>query len=127
MSLKTFHGSCYCKRVTFEAEIDFSAGTHKCNCTSCWKRRWWTVKVAPEDFTVTGEDALDPSARFCASCGVAVFRRVPVMDWNPVAYVSLSVASVDALDPAELLAAKVTYYDGLADNWGHAPAEVRHL
>jgi hypothetical protein len=128
MSKKHYTGSCACGRIRFEADIDFADGTHKCNCTSCWKRRWWTIKVAPENFTViSGEDALDPSDRFCATCGVAVYRRVPVMEWNPVAYVSVSVASLDALDPAELLDAKVTYYDGLADNWWSTPAEVRHL
>jgi hypothetical protein len=128
MSKKHYQGSCACGRIRFEADIDFADGTHKCNCTSCWKRRWWTIKVAPEDFTVvSGEDALDPSDRFCATCGVAVYRHVPVMEWNPVAYVSVSVASLDGLDPAELLDAKVTYYDGLADNWWSTPAEVRHL
>jgi hypothetical protein len=41
--------------------------------------------------------------------------------------VSVSVASLDDLAPEELLAAKVTYYDGRADNWWSTPAEVRHL
>lgn len=128
MSKKHYRGSCACKRVTFEADIDFSQGTHKCNCTSCWKRRWWTVKVEPADFKVlTGEDGLDPSGRFCATCGVATFRHVPVFEWNPKPYVSLSVASLDDLAPTELLEAEVTYYDGLADNWWSRPAEVRHL
>jgi hypothetical protein len=128
MSKKHYPGSCACGRVKFEAEIDLSEGTHKCNCTSCWKRRWWTVKVSPEDFTLlAGEDALDASARFCATCGVATFRHVPVFDWNPTAYVSVSVASLDDADAAELVAAPVTYYDGRADNWWSTPDEVRHL
>ncbi|MFO0649302.1 MAG: GFA family protein [Polyangiales bacterium] len=128
MSTKTFHGSCYCKRITFEAEIDFSTGTHKCNCTSCWKRRWWSVKAAPEQFRVlTGADAFDPTGRFCATCGALTFRHAPVADWNPKAYVSVSVAALDDVAPDELLAAPVTFYDGLHDNWWNPPAETRHL
>ena len=128
MSKKRYQGSCACGRVKFEADVDLSQGTHKCNCTSCWKRRWWTVKVEPEDFRLlAGADALDPAGRFCATCGVPTYRRVPVFDWNPKEYVSVSVASLDDLDPAELVAAKVTCYDGRADNWWQTPSEVRHL
>ena len=54
MTMKTYHGSCQCKRVRFEADIDLSQGTGKCNCTSCWKRRWWSVKVKPEHFRSLG-------------------------------------------------------------------------
>jgi hypothetical protein len=34
---------------------------------------------------------------------------------------------LDDLDPAELIAAPVTFMDGRADNWWEAPAETRHL
>jgi hypothetical protein len=128
MAKKTYKGSCACGNVTFEAKVDVSAGTHKCNCKSCWKRRWWSVKVEPEDFRVLrGERDVKSGERFCETCGVALFRHAEVADWNPKAYVSVSVASLDDLSPAELLAAPVTYYDGLADNWWSVPAEVRHL
>ncbi len=48
-------------------------------------------------------------------------------DWNPRAYVSVNVASLDDLPAGELLEAPVTFYDGRADNWWQRPAEVRHL
>jgi len=128
MSKRHYQGSCACGRVKFEADVDLSQGTHKCNCTSCWKRRWWTVKVEPADFhLISGDDALDPERRFCTTCGVGTFRRVPVFPWNPTEYVSVSVAALDDLPAAELAEAKVTYLDGRADNWWVRPAEVRHL
>jgi hypothetical protein len=128
MAKKTYKGSCACGRVTFEADIDFSSGTHKCNCTSCWKHRLWTVKASPEDFRLlAAADAIPPGERFCATCGVVTFRHAPVAEWNPTAYVAVSVASLDDVAPQELIDSKITYYDGRADNWWSRPAEVRHL
>ncbi len=128
MAKKTFHGSCRCEKVTFEVDLDFSTGTHKCNCTICWKHRARTVRAEPASFrALGGEDAFDPSKRFCTGCGVTTYMHVPAMEWNPNAYVAIAVAALDDLEPAELLAAPVTYYDGRANNWWETPSETRHL
>jgi hypothetical protein len=42
-------------------------------------------------------------------------------------YISINVACLDRVDIDELMAAPVSYADGLNDNWGEAPAEIRHL
>lgn len=133
---KTLHGSCHCKAVTYEADVDLSKGTGKCNCTNCWKRRLWTAVVPPEGFRfLTGAAALSgyrPGEErghggFCRHCGTHVCGFNPVSPWNPAESVSVFVATLDHLDAAELAAAPVRYYDGLHDNWWNPPAEVRHL
>ena len=134
MSIKTFHGSCQCGTIKFEADIDLAAtGTTKCNCKSCWKRRWWPVAVQPEGFrAIEGEAALTASpgtayGRFCEKCGVVPYYAVEAAEWNEGAYVAVNVACLDDLDPEELLAAPVQYCDGRNDAWFQVPAITAHL
>lgn len=42
-------------------------------------------------------------------------------------YYNINVACIEGLDIDELLAAPVTYFDGLNNNWGSPPADVRLL
>jgi hypothetical protein len=134
---KTYRGSCHCRRVTFEADIDLEAqGTSKCNCSICWKRRAWTTRAKLESFrSLTGEENLRryPESEvldgggFCPTCGVSPYQRIAAQEWNDGAYVSVNVACLDDLDPTELIAAPVQYCDGRNDNWWQAPNEIRHL
>ena len=136
MGMQTYQGSCHCKRIRFEAKLDLSEGTSKCNCTHCWKRRLWTTRAKPENFkAISGAEELSgykPEAPeypggFCKHCGVVPYGWVQKSEWNPETYVSVSVAALDDLDPKDLLAAPVQFCDGRADNWWNPPAETRHL
>ena len=50
---------------------------------------------------------------------------MPNMTGRP--YLNVNVACLDGLDKAALVAAPVTWCDGLNDDWGSRPAEVGHL
>jgi hypothetical protein len=134
--LKTYTGGCHCGAVRFEAQIDISAGTGKCNCTLCTKMRLWSVKVPAAQFRCTsGEDALtdyrgsNPVAHhtFCKHCGVRPFEWVDVPNMSGSVYYSINVACIEGVNPDELRAASVTYFDGLNNNWGNPPKDVRFL
>ena len=129
MAKQTFHGSCKCGAVEFIAAFDLSAGTSKCNCTTCWKQRWWSARVKREDFTaVSGKEVLGGKPfQFCKHCGVVPYQEVPAAEWNDGAYVSINVAALDDLDPRQLMAAPIQLCDGRDDDWWHAPEFSAHL
>ena len=131
---KTYHGSCHCGAVRFEADIDLALGTLRCNCSICIKARFWPALIAPEAFRLlAGEGDLvryQFAAKrdqhfFCRHCGV---RSFGVGD-SPRRgrFYAVNVTCLDDVSDAELAAAPITYVDGRADNWDTPPIETRHL
>jgi hypothetical protein len=51
--LKTYSGSCHCGAVTFEAELDLSQGSYRCNCSICRRTRFWPAVATPEHVRIS--------------------------------------------------------------------------
>jgi hypothetical protein len=133
--LKTYQGSCHCGAVRFEADIDLSQGTNKCNCTVCTKTRNWNAIIKPDAFRqLSGADSLSDyrfgtkqgSHLFCKLCGVRTFERGHLKEIGGD-YVSIKLASLDDVDLKDLIEAPVRHANGRDNKWWEPPAETRHL
>lgn len=131
--MKTYRGSCHCGDVRFEADIDLSQGTVKCNCSICTKLRFWPAIVAPASFRLLAGAELahyrfgtrTDGHAFCPRCGVHAFGTGHSPRWGE--FVAVNVSCLDDISTDELANAPVTFLDGRNDNWHAAPGETRHL
>jgi len=136
---ETYKGSCLCGTCTFEAELDLSTLTSKCNCSRCSKTRWWGIRCKPEQFKFTSEDGTreelmtkyihrNPELRsyFCKKCGVHPFGEVNIPKFGGE-LVSINVGCLDGFTPEDWARLPVRYCDGWEDNWANPPKETAYL
>jgi hypothetical protein len=132
--LALHRGSCHCGAVRFEADVDLSQGTIRCNCTLCTKQRNWAAIVPADAFRLLqGEAALSEyrcntrteQHYFCATCGVRTFGKGVSPRWGD--YVAVGVNCLDDLGAEVLAALPVTCLDGRNDNWTAPPSDTRNL
>lgn len=132
---KTWHGSCHCKAVRFEADIDIAMGSSKCNCSICMKTRSWEAIIKPAEFRLlAGAQQLSAYAfgtnsvqhEFCRHCGVRPFGRgnLEVLGGE---FVYVNIAALDDIHDEALAAIPVHYADGRNNNWQNAPPVTAHL
>jgi hypothetical protein len=129
--LKTYHGSCHCGAVRFEADIDLTQPTYRCNCSICSRNRFWAAVVTPGAFRLLeGKSAVQQylfnSMRnehyFCKTCGVRAYGL-----GNQGEMVGVNIGCLEGATAEELAAAPICYCDGKHDNWQNAPAITSYL
>ncbi len=134
MAQRTITGACHCGKVKIEADVDLQAGSGRCNCSICSKLRAWTIILKPQAFRLlAGEQDLGSyewgakisARRFCKHCGVHVFGCGHLAEVGGD-FCSVNVAVLD-LQPAELAALPVRYFDGLHNNWESPPQVTGYL
>jgi len=137
---KTFHGSCTCGAIQFEADVDLAAGTTRCNCSFCKKARLWFSMAKRGGVRVTqGTEHLHDFQRvpagktaaylhfyFCDRCGVRPFSAGGG-DVTGAEFYAVNLGALDDASDAELAAAPVKYADGRHDDWKTAPAVHSYL
>jgi hypothetical protein len=141
MAKKTYHGSCHCGAVAFEAKIDLDKGTTRCNCSICTKTRFWFALVQADDFKIEkggdqlsdytwippGKSEANLHYRFCETCGVRVFAQGDKASAGGRFY-AVAIAALDDIEQdADQVAKSIKYVDGRHDDYGHKPADTRLL
>ena len=136
MATETFHGSCHCKQLKYEADLDLSQGTGKCNCSYCWKVRNWSIGIKPEQFrwlegeADAGKYGFHPNSTnshvFCKKCGVRI-GTTGYIEQIGGAYWSVALSTLDDLPLEKLLGAPIRFMNGRDNAWFHEPEEKRHL
>lgn len=131
--LKTYHGSCHCGAVRFEADIDLSQPTYRCNCSICSRNRFWAAVVKPAAFRLLeGKTAvrqylfnsMQNEHYFCTTCGVRAYGLGHSPDGQVV---GVNIGCIEDASPEELAAAPITYCDGKYDNWQNPPKITSYL
>ena len=131
---QTYMGGCHCGAVRYEADLDLSSGTLKCNCSICSKGRAWLAAIDEGDFRLLrGADALSEyhfgASRihhlFCRHCGIKSFARGDGPEGKQ--FVAVAVSCLDDVPDTQLAALPIMYVDGRNDNFQAAPEQTKQL
>ena len=133
MSLKHIFGSCHCGAVRYEADVDLSKGTFRCNCSICTKARAWFTFAGGEQFhlldgesnmssyqwTPPGRPSPGLTYRFCKTCGVRIYATGDA-EFMGGKFYALAVATFDNVTTDELAAVPLRFNDNRHDRFDRA-------
>jgi hypothetical protein len=132
--LKTYRGSCHCGAVRFEADLDLTQPTFRCNCSICRRNRFWPAVAREDGFRLlAGSDKLTKylfNSRknehyFCNVCGV---RPYGVGTETPIGRMyGVNLGCLEGVTEEELSRLQITYVDGMHDRWQSVPEYTAHL
>ncbi len=131
--LKSYRGSCHCGAVKFEADLDLTQPSYRCNCSICRRTRFWPAVAKPEHFRLlSGEPELTKYEFnthknfhfFCKHCGVRAFG---VGTETPLGKMyGVTIGCLEEVSDEELSRVPFTYVDGRSDRF-ERPAYSAHL
>ena len=134
MVLKTYFGSCHCGAVSFEADLDLTQPSFRCNCSICRRTRFWPAIAKLDGFRLlSGEADLTQylfntkknEHYFCKHCGVRCFG---IGNDTPIGKMyGINLGCIEDVTEEELSRIPITYVDGLHDQWDRVPEFCRHL
>ena len=131
--LKTYQGSCHCGAIRFEADLDLTQSTYRCNCSICRRTRFWPAIAREGAFRLlAGESELTQylfNSRknqhyFCRHCGVRPFG---IGTETPIGQmVGVNLGCLAGVSEEDLARLSITCGDGMHDRQG-APEFCSHL
>ena len=118
--LKTYQGSCHCGAVKFEADLDLTASSYRCNCSICRRTRFWPAVAKADGFRLlAGEGELTEylfntkknQHFFCRHCGVRAFG---VGNDTPMGKMfGVNLGCLEGVSEETLAKIPITYVDGM--------------
>ena len=130
---RTYRGSCHCGAVRFEADLDLTQPTYRCNCSICRRTRFWPAVAREDGFRLlSGQEVLTQylfnkrrnEHWFCRVCGVRAFG---VGNDTPIGrMIGVNLGCLEGVTEEELARLPITYVDGMNDRLD-APAHLAHL
>jgi len=130
---RTYRGSCHCGAVRFEADLDLTQPTYRCNCSICRRTRFWPAVAREDGFRLlSGQEVLTQylfnkrrnEHWFCRVCGVRAFG---VGNDTPIGrMIGINLGCLEGVTEEELARLPITYVDGMNDRLD-APAHLAHL
>lgn len=137
---KLYHGTCHCRVIAFEAEIDLTDGIRKCSCSFCYKLGFRKALIPFDALRILrGADTArdyqpkpsswppgDVNHYLCRVCGAPPFSRGYLEAGMGGNFWAVNVACLDDMTEDELGTARVIYEDGKRDHQERSPAVVSY-
>jgi hypothetical protein len=131
---KTYKGSCHCGSVRFEADMDLTQPSYRCNCSICRRTRFWPAVAREGQFRLlAGQELLTEylfNTRknqhfFCKVCGVRPFG---VGNDTPMGKMyGVNLGCLEGVSEKELSRIPIVRVDGMHERWQDAPEFFSHL
>jgi hypothetical protein len=131
---KTYKGSCHCGSVRFEADMDLTQPSYRCNCSICRRTRFWPAVAREGQFRLlAGQELLTEylfNTRknqhfFCKVCGVRPFG---VGNDTPMGKMyGVNLGCLEGVSEEELSRIPIVRVDGMHERWQDAPEFFSHL